>query len=497
MGGLSGELPASNEVACRFYKVRGIIDFSTPTNNSAQFALKLPDGGAAALTPGSTARLDVFQDNTYSLTGRGRVEASNGDGQKIILAAHSVPLVGGPLRSVTDKAGIRMQRASPLTPFRIGVWNQSVLSLNIAGKEVSLPASVTNEITLPNGSIARFSQEPKTGLFVWSVVKGDFEISVEQVSGWKTAAVSGGSGEMHWDLKTRMIDLRNASSDTLVVSLPSRTVAVIEPKSVFQYAAVDDFMTTSSGNAASVPAYATAAIGNVHVDNLLAHKNYDIVPQGLLFIGGFPERRDAASSRINIQSSWDNGLPLIIGMGTNHFTLKPGGQRVVDYNKDHHVEFIYSDGGNLVVTAIEGSYHLIMQRLNGMFVDVDEGDRVTLTLDYQKGTFVMRTGQDNSSLVALLTDTGAQRSVPPDHSVNFRIAADGTVTGNSADGMGTFLFGGAGFSTSDSSASGAASSTRSGSATPGVGAGFGPGGPGGGLTGITDPTRITENPVTP
>ena len=495
-GGLSGELPGSNEVTCCFYKTSGIIEFSTPGSNSAKLALKLPDGGTADVNAGSTARFDIFPDNTYSLEGRGRVEAANGDGQKIIIAAHSVPMVGGPLITVTDNTGLRMRRASPLTLVRIGGWNQSVLSINIAGKDIQLPATATKDFAFPNGSVARFSQDPKTGLFIWSIVKGDFAISVEQIPGWKAAAVSGGSGEMHWDLKTRMIDLRNTSSDTLVVSLPSRTVAVMESKSVFQYAAVDDFMTTSAGAATSVPAFATAATGKVHVDNLLAHKSYDIVPQGLLFIGGFPERRDVANSRINVQSSWDNGLPLTIGMGTNHFTIKPGTQRIVDYNKDHHVEFIYSDGGNLVITAIEGSYHLIMQRLNGMFVDVDEGDRITLTLDFQKGTFVMRTGQDNSSIVALLTDTGAQRSVPPDHSVNFRIAADGTVTGSSADGRGTFLFGGAGFSSSDSSASGT-SPTRSGAATPGGGNGFGPGGASGGLTGITDPTRITENPVTP
>jgi hypothetical protein len=276
---------------------------------------------------------------------------------------------------------------------------------------------------------------------------------------------------------------------------------VVDPKSVFQYEANDD---VSVPGGAAAPSFATAATGSAHVDNLVAHKSYDVVPQSLLFMAGFPGKRDVSNGRIQVLSSWDNGIPLSFSLGgTNRSTMQPGSKKTVTYDKDHRIEFIYSDGGCLVVTAIEGNYRLILQKANGLVVDVDEGDRVTLTLDYKKGTFVMMTSSENSSIIALQTDSGAQKAVPPDHSVNFRIAVDGTITASEgASGGGVYLLDAPGVTLSSSAGasagSGGLSPSLSGSSTPGASGGIfsSPnGGTAGALTGQFDPSRLAEPPA--
>jgi hypothetical protein len=502
VGGASGELPGTNQVVCCFLKSGGVLELSTPTNNAGDLALKLPDGGSALVFPGSSVRVDTFQDDSYSLSARGRVEAANGDGQILILAAHSLPLTGGPLRSTTDSLGVKRNvRASPATLVRVGTWNKETLSLRIGETDFQLPPAVEKEFTLPNGSAMRCSQNPITGLLSWRVTKGDFMISVVGVPGWKACGLSGQSAEMHWDVKAKLADLQNTSPESLVISLPSHTAAVVDPKSVFQYEANDD---VSVPGGAAAPSFATAATGSAHVDNLVAHKSYDVVPQSLLFMAGFPGKRDVSNGRIQVLSSWDNGIPLRFSLGgTNRSTMQPGSKKTVTYDKDHRIEFIYSDGGCLVVTAIEGNYRLILQKANGLVVDVDEGDRVTLTLDYKKGTFVMMTSSENSSIIALQTDSGAQKAVPPDHSVNFRIAVDGTITASEgASGGGVYLLDAPGVTLSSSAGasagSGGLSPSLSGSSTPGASGGIfsSPnGGTAGALTGQFDPSRLAEPPA--
>jgi len=136
-----------------------------------------------------------------------------------------------------------------------------------------------------------------------------------------------------------------------------------------------------------------------------------------------------------VQLSWDNGAPLFIAENQDHNVLKPGTQKVIKYGPDFHLGFVYSDGGTLKVTAVEGNYRLIIQRVNGLVVDLEEGCKVTFTLDLKKGTFVVRTDPSNPSALALALDNGTPvPSMDADRYLNFNISEDGSLFGDSGDG---------------------------------------------------------------
>jgi hypothetical protein len=324
---------------------------------------------------------------------------------------------------------------SPVVAVKIGEMDKGVLNLRIGDKEFGLPPASEKDVTLKNGASIHFSIDPVTGTLSWRALKGEFLISVDGVPGWKAVAVSDGAGEMHWDSKLRMVDMRNTSQDAMVVSLPTRTFGVLSPSSSFHYAAVGEAITNASLGLAGVSSYATAASGKVGVYNSNNRKTYDLGEQNLLFVGGLPTRLNLSGSRLPVQLSWDNGAPLFVAENQEHNMLKPGTQKVLKYGPDFHLGFVYSEGGTLKVTAVEGNFRLIIQRVNGLVVDLEEGCKVTLTLDLKKGTFVVRTDPTNPAALALALDNGSPISaMDADRYLNFNIAEDGSLFGDSGDG---------------------------------------------------------------
>jgi hypothetical protein len=125
---------------------------------------------------------------------------------------------------------------------------------------VGLAPLTEKEFALKNGGSIRLFLDPATGTLSWRISKGEFLFTVEGVRGWKAFGLAGGGGEMHWDAKSQMVDLRNTSSDAMIVSLPTRTFGVLSPASSFHYASVGEPTNTPPG-LAGTSSYATAASG--------------------------------------------------------------------------------------------------------------------------------------------------------------------------------------------------------------------------------------------
>ncbi len=486
--GVTWVVSGGNEIGCSYRKDGAGMDFLTPANNRDDVEVDLPDGGKVQLPPGATLRIDLFANGCYVLTGTGRVVAENGDGHRSLLTVNSLPMTGGPQYQKKDRLGVeRLERLSPLVALTIGGMENQSLRLTLGDQEFLLPPTAARDITMTNGLVVRFSQDPESGGFTWKVVKGEMTIAVQGILKWKAYGLSGCGGVMHWDRKTMSLDFRNTSAENVNISLPSRTIAVVEPGSSFEYAVaqggIENGPTTSKG--VKENSYATAAVGNVHIYNALNHRSYDVVSKNQLFIGGVPsnEQNNVSESRINVQTTWDNGLPFAFKMGNmTNGVMKPGDRKDVKYDKFHEIEFIYGEGGMMTVVAVEGSYHLILQNANGMVMDVEEGNKATMTLDLKKKTFVLQTGVDNASYVGMQTDAGSALTVEKDRIINFNISDNGTVVGQSSDssGGGIVFF-------------------QNGGANPN--SGQNPGSPGFGIGGnpgtLNDPTLLNQPTVTP
>jgi hypothetical protein len=142
----------------------------------------------------------------------------------------------------------------------------------------------------------------------------------------------------------------------------------------------------------------------------------------MLFVGGLPSQLNPTGYHLPVQLSWDNGAPLFIAEHQRHDTLQPGAGKVVNFSEDFRLAFSYSEGGALKVTAIEGSYRLIIQPANGLTVDLEEGCKVTLTLDLKRDAFVARTDSGNPATLAVALDGGAPVvSLEPDRYLSFTI----------------------------------------------------------------------------
>ena len=485
--GVSGVIKPGNELVFSVRKETGTIVISSAPNNRDPLDVILPDGGKVEMSVGSTIRIEPLANGCYSVLTTRRVVAVNWDGQRMLLTENSLPMHGGPIYEYKDRLGVaRMERVNAVVAFRILGMDKQTLRLRAGSEEISLPATVARTLTLTKGVVMQVSQDPQTGTFNWRVVKGEISMTIEGILGWKAAAVSGCGGSMVWDTRSMTVDFRNTSGELLRISLPARTLALVEPGSTFQYSVAHGGMRYGPTTAkdAKGPSYTTAATGRARIYNSLNHHVYDVVAKNQLFIGGVPskEQDEISVSRVNIQTTWDNGLPFAFKMGTvTNGIMQPGEHKDVKYDAFHEVEFIYGQGGMLTVVAVEGGFHLIVQNANGMRLNVEEGNKVILTLDLKKKTFVLETGPENVSMIDLETDGGSDMAVEPDRFINFNLSDDGSIVGQSSDNGGLILFNSPG-----------ANPGSPGNGYPGT-----PGGGGNGTTPGSDPSLLSQPLVTP
>ncbi len=243
-------VPANSQIYLNVNAALGSIEVSAAATNPAPIALSLPDGGSAAINSGSSARLDEFPAHTYTLSAAGTVAALTADGQSFWLSANSPPLVGGPLRQVTDLKGVpHWERTSPTVLVQIAGSLDGDISARFGASSVRLTGANHQKTVLSNGGVIEWNQNLGARSLEFRIVKGDFRVTLEGIDGWRLIGLTGQAGALTWERASHAVDLQNQGAIPCLVALAGRSYARVDPQATFQYSQVSplSFATAAHG----------------------------------------------------------------------------------------------------------------------------------------------------------------------------------------------------------------------------------------------------------
>ena len=440
----------------------------------------LPDGATAVMGPNSTLKTESFKDATYVLSGKGSVTGNTADGKAFNFLPGQLPVTGGPLTEIVDEKGQkRTVRLTPGTEISLRGSVGDTIEVRAGEQSVSVAIGKTSRVSLANGTELEFSQDPGTQTLGFKVIKGLITVSVPEIKGWKPVGQSGQEFALQWNPIAKTADLINRSTESpVLVSLPSRTVGSVAPGATLQFSPINDttYSTAATGGRVTL---ANAVNGN---EVSLTGEN-KIVENGRLTRGGLAAGTGAKEP---IGLKWDFGTPLILEGVAQDPLVQPNSEKRFKMTQNHELSIAYGDQGKVNFTAVGGDFEIILGALNGLKLEVSEGDSITLTLDTRKGTFIATSGDGNVSPVKITTPDGTTPQLAAANSLNFDIRKDGSLIGKSKDGSITIAdFAGAG--------------TDPATGTTGTTTGLGTRGGGAVLTPSTelDVTRLTETPASP
>ena len=450
----------------------------------------LPDGATAVMGPNSTLKTESFKDATYVLSGKGSVTGNTADGKAFSFLPGQLPVTGGPLAEIVDEKGQkRTVRLTPATEISLRGSVGDTIEVRAGEQSVSVAMGKTARVSLANGTELEFSQDPSTQTLGFKVIKGLISVSVPEIKGWKPIGQSGQEFALQWNPIAKTADLINRSIESpVLVSLPSRTVGSVAPGATLQFSPINDttYSTAATGGKVSL---ANAANGN---EVSLTGEN-KIVENGRLTRGGLAAGTGAKEP---IGLKWDFGTPLILEGVAQDPLIQPNSEKRFKLTQNHELSIAYGDQGKVNFTAVGGDFEIILGALNGLKLEVSEGDSITLTLDTRKGTFIATSGDGNISPIKITTPDGTTPQLAAANSLNFDLKKDGSLIGKSTDGSITIAdFAGAGIDPATTSRRAGAGAGFIGDGTTGTGTRGG----GAVLTPSTelDVTRLTETPASP
>lgn len=238
--GWAAQVAANNQATFRFNAAKTYADVMTPGSNNKLVYIRFPDAGMAEVDADSGCRVDCFKDQTYYVSGYGRVKAQTPDGQFVMLS-HQAPLTatqvqsqslersigeaprpplpgGAPMPPVSVAAG-KTERvpSTPITEVMISGTFATGLSVVVGERTVELNAARPSDaVTLPNGSVIEFTVKPDTATLEWRVSKGYFRLQLEGEAFrlWRANALTEQSGTLRWDKLTSppTLELKNTTA---------------------------------------------------------------------------------------------------------------------------------------------------------------------------------------------------------------------------------------------------------------------------------------------
>ena len=387
------------------------LDLVVSDGSAASVRFQLPDGARAEARPGARLRFDQFRDESYTLSGRGSIDAENSDGAKVILSENQPPLTGGPLVTRSDKGQRHLERQVPTIEATISGVIGNSLSLQIGERKWTIQPRGKLAVDLPNGSALSFQQDLAAYALRWQVAKGDVRLSIEQIPGWKAIARSGDSGAMIWDGASRSIDLKNTGPEAgLVVSLPNDCWARVDPRATFQFTHVN------------FSAFATAAFGGaVRLWNSRTTEETDLVPANLLFQTGkvIPKTIASVVAENKISLFWRNGGALSVHGVFGLHQLTAGTSQVLTDKEARELEVSYSSRELVTVTARAGAFEIDPEPIPHWRCVVPEGNSVNFLLGRAGASFTIRAGADNLSPLEVKSPEGQTAMLSPGSALNF------------------------------------------------------------------------------
>ena len=428
-------------------------------------SVTLPDNGLVTMGSGSRLRYDYYPNGSYAINGTGALRAKNSAGAPVNINEHLPPMIGGPLVNFVDAQGIdRLRRATPKLSFvmergpegRIQIRSTSLNIGSISfqdptsskvGVEVKLdpypippnPSETillnntvvldpnrTNDLTFSNGSTLRLTQVGASNIIKWEVPKGLFEIGVDNVDGVRYVGETGSSGIVRWNEGINRADFRNANPEqNLIVALPTNAYATVPPEGEVLVSTVPNTnFFTASGVGAEVIVY-----------NRFSAKSWSLKDGSIPFRSGQPlsEMPVLSTAEKKIILNWDIGEDLRVGGVASPVAMRPASDGILNVGNSHQVGISYTENGELQIESVQGSFNLSIAALNGMEVEVREGDQVSMSLDLRQGTFRVASSANNSGNVGILTGDGSVPDLDVGNALNFNFDDIGNF-GASADG---------------------------------------------------------------
>lgn len=315
--GWAAQVAANNQATFRFNAAKTYADVMTPGSNNKPVLIRFPDAGMAELDADSGCRVDCFKDQTYYVSGYGRVKAQTPDGQFVMLS-HQAPLTatqvqsqslersigeaprpplpgGAPMPPISEVAG-KMERvpSTPITEVLISGTFATGLSVAVGERTVELNAAKPSDsVTLANGSAIEFTLDQAGPALAWRVSKGYFHLRLagENFGLWRAYALTEQSGTLRWDRSTSppTLELKNttpasprSANNVIMVDLAkdvppynryfdapqSGFYASVNPNSTFSYSPSDGPADETGNRKFRVGA--SAPVGGVNLYRVLA-----------------------------------------------------------------------------------------------------------------------------------------------------------------------------------------------------------------------------------
>ena len=409
--GWAANLAKGQRFSLRLFSETKVIEILTKAENSDAVQLEFADGGRADVGPESSLHFDLFNDQSYLISGHGAVSAVNADGQKFVLSRETPPMTGGPLISVPDSSGGKhLERVTPRTEVIIQGEMDSRLSL-VAGRElIEVPDSESGEVVIENGSVIQFQRNAITRTLELKIPKGNVRLSVEGIPGWKAVSSSGQSVLLVWDQSRKAVDLVNRSPDsTVLVNLPHATQARVGPGSTFQYTQVSPLLFSTSGSGSRVTLY-----------NPMLGRETDLTENNHLFLSGAAIPSGARTMPNNaVRVSWRADSSIEVQSSSGNVRVLKNEEKTLPGTGGGQLQVEHDADGKVRIKALVGHYMVYPGVVRDVGLDLGEGNGVMFGYDRGSGIFTGRALADNLSGIKLEVASGYTPIIQPDQRITF------------------------------------------------------------------------------
>lgn len=426
-GGWGGKVGLGSSCLVSPDFTRQIMDLTTPAANTNAVVLRFHDGGKASMGGGSTLRYDEFKDRSYYVSGNGKVDAENADGQTMQLMSFVPPMTGGPLVEETGADGVkRTRRLSPLVMARGAGELLEKIQIGMAQLQWEFEREGQKTVTLTNGTTAVIYMSPDRTALRWRVTKGYVRFGMEQIRCWQAQILTDQKADFQWDNTTLMVDTHNNSdadvfpaNRDILCTISQSTTASTGPGGTFQYALLDDcdkFVASGYG-------------GEVEIYNTRTHRAFELASGTIQFRYGTPITSDTGGRKPEIKLSWNDGSPLTVGSAAGTMNVDPGSKETLTVSGQGELGINYSGSGVVGIDSRAGEFTLLPKILQDWTFDVGVNDSVVFTLDTQKGVFTVHSVVSNNNPVNVGSPDGFNPVLYPDSTLTFVLAPTGLTLG--------------------------------------------------------------------
>ncbi len=345
------------------------IRLHTAKAQSASVALGFADGGRAQVGEDSRVCYELFDDQSYLLTGQGRVTATSAEGRLMTLGPAFPPLTGGPLALSTDPTrGTHFQRRSPTAVVKIAGSADGDLTMLVGNKTFTLTGPQRERIPLDNGAVLSVARQPVTDELRWTVQRGDFHFAIDGLPGWTALGLTGQAGAILWDLKNQAVDLKNLSHDqTVLVRLPNRTYAALAPEATLQYKHLGFGL------------FATAAAhGQVALVDPETGQAADLEAGNLQSPSSSPFATENIPPRQTVSLEWSLSQTLEVHSSFGEFQVRPGDDTVLRGPSGNQLQVQCINGQEVFIKAVAGDYLVYPEHQGSLAVELTEGNGLQL-----------------------------------------------------------------------------------------------------------------------